>query len=219
MPESVSTASTAEKLVSHLKGFRNHLKPGEQAVMTMPAIWQREGGEGTQACDVVLTNQRLIGYIYKTFPRERLFFESIDLPALSQVSLQQRTYEPLFREILLSDNRQRIYVRAPRQKIEQLFKALRATMDGQTPTISAEEGEETGHSRISTIFERRAIHGQFEQSSLATTILFVGGIVLEIVGVLLWAATNSPSIGLPLCVAGFAAVTTGILNRRSKRKR
>jgi hypothetical protein len=210
MPE---TTSAANKLVSHLKGFRDHLKPDEQPVMTMPAIWQSAHGQGNQACDVVLTNQRLIGYIYKSFPRTYLFFESIDLPAISQVSLQQRTYEPIFREILVSDNRQQIYIRAPRQKIETLFKSLRAAVDGQTPDIAPANEQ----SRISTVFERRAIRAEFEQSPLGITILFVGGIIFEIIGVVLWASTSNPTIGLPLCFAGFVAVATAIMSRRSKR--
>ena len=50
-------------------------------------------------------------------------------------------------------------------------------------------------------------------------LLFIGGLVLEITGVLLWAATHSSQTGLPLCVAGFLSVFTTMMVRRQQFKR
>jgi len=47
-------------------------------------------------------------------------------------------------------------------------------------------------------------------------VLFVGGLLLEIIGVLAWSVTKSGQIGLPLCIAGFIAVFFATLTRRER---
>jgi hypothetical protein len=45
----------------------------------------------------------------------------------------------------------------------------------------------------------------------------VGGLLLEVVGVIIWLATQSAQTGLPLFFAGLVAVITSILVRRQNR--
>jgi len=61
------------------------------------------------------------------------------------------------------------------------------------------------------------MRASFERSSLAIVLLFVGGLILEIGGALLWRVTQSAQIGLPLCIAGFVAVATSIMIARQRR--
>src|SRR5260370_13512457 len=115
---------TAEKILSRLKGLRNHMQAGEVPVFTVPAIWDAGQGQRSMPCDVVITNQRIFGYVYVSFPRERLFLDALSLATIQAVSLRHKTYEPLFRELLVSDGHRRIYIRAPRQKIENWYAGL-----------------------------------------------------------------------------------------------
>ncbi len=68
-----SKTQPAGKILGRLKGLRNHMQADEVPFFTVPAIWDGGQGQRNMPCDVVLTNQRLFGYVYVSFPRERLF--------------------------------------------------------------------------------------------------------------------------------------------------
>jgi hypothetical protein len=210
--------ATADKLLKRLKGLRNHLQPGEEPLFTIPAIWDSGQEQRSMPCDVVLTNKRLFGYVYATFPRERLFLDALSLTAIKAVTLRQKTFEPVFRELLVSDGQRKVYIRAPRKKIESLYEALRSAMEQYAPKAQpALEHEETSNvNETAPSFGRQEIRTTFERSPLAIILLFIGGLILEIGGIVLWTATQSTQIGLPLIVAGIVAVITAILVRRQK---
>ena len=108
-----SRTGTAEKILNRLKGLRNNLQADEQPLFSMPAIW--DGGQGQRAtlCDIVVTNLRVFGYFYVSFPRERLFLDALPLKSLRAISLRQKSFEPIFRELLVSSDQRRVYIRAP----------------------------------------------------------------------------------------------------------
>lgn len=209
---------TAEKILARLKGLRNHMQAGEEPLFTVPAIWDSGQEQRSMPCDVVLTNQRLFGYVYVTFPRERLFLDALALTNIKTVTLRHKTFEPVFRELLVSEGQRKIYIRAPRQKIEKLYEALRSAIEQYAPdTQAALAEEEAGNiTQASPAYGRQEISTSFERSPLAITILFIGGILLEIGGVVLWAVTQSAQTGLPLIIAGLVAVITAILVRRQR---
>jgi len=235
-------------LPAHLRNLAPYLQTDEQIRLTIPGIWvvgrtsqqseQQQGQEeqGEQAnqsrsttCDIILTNQRLIGYTHIRFPRERLFLESFPLQALTVVSLRQKSHEPCFREVLVSDGQRRAYIRSSRQKIEQLYAALHplnensasnAPIEPETTTdedASETTTETTPSSQPAMVYGRQDIRRTFDQSPLGITVLFIGGLLLEILGVLLWSTTHSAQIGLPLCIAGFACVIAATTQRRRHR--
>lgn len=230
----------SNKLRTTIRGLTPHLQPDEQVRLTIPGIWvngrmpqqpeqQESQGQneqrGSSTCDIILTNQRLLGYAHIRFPRERLFLESFPLNTITAVSLRQKSYEPLFHELLISDGQRRAYIRSSRQKIEQLYAALRSTHE-YTPSNAAteptqqEDNAETppaASAQPTTIYGRQDVRRTFERSPLGVTLLFVGGLLLEIIGILLWAATQSIQIGLPLCIAGFVSVVTATVQRRRHR--
>ena len=210
--------ATADKLLKRLKGLRNHLQPGEEPIFTVPAIWDNGQAQRSMPCDVVLTNQRLFGYVYVTFPRERLFLDALSLTEIKAVTFRQKTFEPVFRELLVRDGQRKVYIRAPRKKIESLYEALRSAMEQYAPKAQpALEHKETSHIKeTAPSFGRQEIRTTFESSPLAIILLFIGGLILEIGGIVLWTATQSTQIGLPLIVAGIVAVITAILVRRQK---
>ena len=210
--------ATADKLLKQLKGLRNHLQPGEEPIFTVPAIWDNGQAQRSMPCDVVLTNQRLFGYVYVTFPRERLFLDALSLTEIKAVTFRQKTFEPVFRELLVRDGQRKVYIRAPRKKIESLYEALRSAMEQYAPKAQpAIEHEETSNvNETAPSFGRQEIRTTFESSPLAIILLFIGGLILEIGGIVLWTATQSTQIGLPLIVAGIVAVITAILVRRQK---
>jgi len=209
---------TADKILKHLKGLRNHLQPDEEPLFTVPAIWDSGQDQRSVPCDVVLTNKRLFGYVYVTFPRERLFLDTLTLTAIKVVTFRQKTFEPVFRELLVSDGQHKVYIRAPRKKLERLYEALQSALErygpNKQPTLPNEEPKHT--KETTTAFGRQEIRNTFERSPLAITLLFIGGLILEIGGVVLWTTTKSAPTGLPLIVAGFVAVITAILVRRQR---
>ncbi len=213
-----SKNGTTDKIIKHLKGLSSHLLPGEKPLFTVPAIWDSGQERGSVPCDVVVTNQRICGYYYVTFPRERLFLDSLNLAEIKAVTFRQKTFEPVFRELLVSDGQHKVYIRAPRKKLEGLYKALQSAIEGygasKQSTMQNEETEPTNET--GTAFGRQEIRTTFERSPLAITLLFIGGLVLEIGGVALWATTQSAPTGLPLIVAGFVAVLTAFLVRRQR---
>lgn len=234
----------SSKLSAHLRGLASHLQSDEQVSLNIPGIWvtgrttaSQQGGEQDEqaaqsrstTCDIILTNQRLLGYAHIRFPRERLFLESFSLNTLTAVSLRQKSYEPLFHELLVSDGQHRAYIRSSRPKIEQLYEALRAINTPVTADTTEPEGtshedapasipaSNNGSSQSSTAYGRQDIQRTFEQSPLGITVLFIGGLLLEILGIVLWGVTHSPQIGIPLCVAGFACVIAATTQRRRQR--
>ena len=209
---------TAEKIIRQLKGLNTHLLPGEKPLFTVPAIWDSGQDQRSVPCDVVLTNQRIFGYYYVTFPRERLFLDALHLTEIKAVTFRQKSFEPVFRELLVSDGRHRVYIRAPRKKLERLYEALQSALEHYgsdvQPVAQSEETEPTNET--TAVFGRQEIRTTFERSPMAITLLFIGGLVLEISGVVLWATTQSAPTGLPLVVAGFVAVITAFLVRRQR---
>ena len=213
--------TAAEKILRRFKGLRQRLQEDETPLFTIPAIW--DGGQESHgtACDIIVTNQRVFGYIYTTFPRERLFLDALPLASIRAVSLREKSFEPLFRELLVSSDRRKVYIRAPRQKIASLEAALRSVLaqdSAETPPNPA-----TGDPLLATtgrrppIYGKQDMRGTFERSPLAIVMLFVGGLLLEITGAALWIVSHSAQTGLPLCAAGFVAVVTSILLMRQRR--
>jgi hypothetical protein len=219
--------NTAEKIIANLKGLQQHLQIDEQPLLALPAIWDNGQQEGhSTACDVVLTNQRILGYYFVSFPRERLFLDTFTLSDITSVSLRQKKFEPLFRELLVSDGERKVYIRAPRQKIEILYAALRSAIADYVPAAQAAFTNEPASDldlsasqpapHPTPIYGRQEIRAPFETSILAMTLLFVGGVILEIIGVVLWNFSHSSATGLPLCIAGFLAVLVAIILRRQR---
>jgi len=212
---------SAEKILAGLKGFRDHLQEGEQPLLVTPAIWDASDEHGSTACDLVLTNQRLCGYYYVRFPRERLFLDTLALSAIATVSLRKKSFDTLFHEILVSDGQRNVYIRTSRSKSEALYQALRRASETSRPVgeslLLPEQGEEaTQESHHTPVYDRQEIRRPFESSPLAITLLFAGGMVLEIAGAFLWIATKSSAAGLPLCFAGLLAVFFAFMVRRQE---
>jgi len=220
MPAS-STIRTREKIYRRVKKLRDHMQPGEEPLLAVPAIWDNGQGQHSTPCEVIVTNQRLLGYYSVSFPRKRFFLDELSLAALTAVSLRQKTYEPIFRELLVRDNQRKIYIRAPRRYIEALFAALRVTTEEYTPTAQPafedQSKEDTTRRTSPLTYGRQDIRRSFERSPLAITLLFVGGIALEVLGFVLWGATQSAQIGIPLFIAGLVAVLTATFVKRQQR--
>ncbi len=233
-----TNSDKAEKILAQIKGLRAHLQPGEEPITSMPGIWDGEQQLHSETCDVVITNQRLIGYYFRSFPREKLFFDALTLAAISNVTLRQKTHSPIFHELLVSEGQRKVFIRAPRQKIEELYNMLRsATSNGAVPLLPASEDigtddptamtstissketaddDTTDTAQPAPIYGRQDIRTPFEVSPLAIVILFVGGVLLELIGAYLWNLTASAQIGMPLCIAGFIAVIMAFVVRRQK---
>jgi hypothetical protein len=213
-----SKNGTADKIIRRLKGLRTHLLLDEEPIFSVPAIWDSGQEQRSVPCDVVVTNQRIFGYYYVTFPRERLFMDALNLAEIKAVTFRQKTFEPVFRELFVSDGQYKVYIRAPRKKLERLYKALQSAMEiygpNTQPAIQSEEMKSTNETTAA--FGKQEIRTTFERSPLAITLLFIGGLVLEIGGIVLWTTTQSAPTGLPLIFAGFVAVITAILVRRHR---
>jgi hypothetical protein len=194
------------------------LQPDEEPLFTVPAIWDSGQEQGIVPCDVVLTNQRIFGYYYVIFPRERLFLDALTLTEIKHVTFRQKSFEPVFRELLVTDGQRKVYIRAPRKKIERLYEALQSAMErfGSNTQSTAQREETKPTNETTAAFGRQEIRTTFERSPLAITLLFTGGLVLEIGGIVLWTTTQSAPTGLPLIVAGFVAVITAFLVRRRR---
>ena len=216
------TSKNAQKILSQSKGLSQQLQTGEEPVLSIPAIWGSNERSHSEACDVILTDQRLIGFYYKSFPREFVFFEALDLSAITHVTLRQKTYQPVFREIVVSQGMHKVSIRTPRQKSEVLYAALctvtsaRHRSGEQQATSQSSEVSVTTDTLPAPVYGREDVRTAFDTSPLAIVLLFVGGIVLEIVGVILWSVTQNSQIGLPLCMAGFVAICVAILQARQR---
>jgi len=213
-----SKNGTADKISRNLKGLREHLQLDEEPLFTVPAIWDSGQDQRSVPCDVVLTNKRLFGYVYVTHPRERLFLDALNLTAIKAVTFRQKTFEPIFRELLVSDGQHKVYIRAPRKKLERLYEALQSAMEryGLNKQTVLQSEVTKPINETNTTFGRQDIRTTFERSPLAITLLFIGGLILEIGGIILWSTTKSAPTGFPLIVAGFVAVITAFLVRRQK---
>lgn len=202
------------------------MQPGEEPLLKVPAIWDNGQAHYSKPCDVIVTNERLIGFELVTFPRERLFLEDFPLSSITSVTLRHKTFEPLFRELAISGDKRRVVIRAPRRLIETLYTGIRSATEQYTPTArpdfadeQADETDETQKTRQSpsaTVYGRQDIRTTFERSPLAIVLLFVGGIVLELIGIAGWLLTGSIQVGAPLFVAGLLAVIVATLVRRQR---
>ena len=220
--------ATAERILARTKGLSGYLEEGEEPVLALPAIWDNGENSHSTPCDIIVTNRRVIGFYYRSFPRERVFIDSLRLTELSSVTWREKSYEPVFREILLSDGKRKVYVRTARQKSEELYAALRTATGNDVADRQEVNGdrEEEAKDQASfqnvesstTIYGRQDVKRAFDTSTLAILLLFVGGIILEIIGVILWITTGSAQTGIPLFVAGFLAVIAAILVRRQQRR-
>ncbi|EFH89668.1 hypothetical protein [Ktedonobacter racemifer] len=197
------------------KNIQQHLQEGEVVLFSAPGFWDNGEVNYSTACELVLTNQRIIGYYTKSFPREHLFLDSLPLANLTQVSLRQKNYEPLFRELLVSDGTRKIYMRTSRRHIERLYALLSETTGKSEDATQDTATEDSSTPHESPSYARQKVRTSFESSSLGITVLFVGGLLLEIIGVVLW-RTQGAAIGTPLCIAGLVAVTTALLVRRQR---
>jgi hypothetical protein len=209
-------ATVAEKILANLKGLRNHLQEDEQPLATIPGIWDAGQGSASTTCDIVLTNQRLFGYYFVSFPRERLFLDALPLSSITGVSLRKKSFEPLFRELQINAGPRTVYVRTSRQKIEELYSALRSAIETPATSSTLEAAPEEQENSPAPVYERQEVRGPFETSLLGITILFVGGLILEIIGIMLWMRTGSAAMGLPLCFAGLLAVFFAIRTGRQR---
>ena len=223
----MSTAQTgqnersAQKILARTKGLRQRMQPNEMPLLKVPAIWDNGQTHYSKPCNVIVTNIRLMGYEFVTFPRERLFLEEFPLISISSVTLRHKTYEPIFRELAVSDGEHKVYIRAPRKQIEALYTALRLateqyTAAAQTDFEDEQAGEREERPRAAPVYGRLDIRTTFEQSPLAIVLLFVGGLVLELIGVAGWLLTGNVQVGIPLFIAGFLAVVVATLVRRQR---
>ncbi len=215
---------TAEIILRKVKHLRDHLLPGEIPLLAVPAIWESGKEQHSTPCDVIVTNQRLLGYYAVDFPRKRFFLEELTLSTITAVTLRHKTYEPLFRELMVSNAQRKIYIRTSRSNIESLYAALHSATKQHTsaaPTTPDEtlpEQQTPVTTPASSVFGRQDIRTTFSQSPLAIVLLFVGGLALEIIAFGLWLATQSTPVALPLFVAGLVAVLTAIIVSRQRQK-
>ena len=216
-------AGNAERIIARTKGLARHLQEGEQPLFSVPAFWDSGAEQTRTACDVIVTNQRIFGYYYRQFPRERLFLDALDLAQIKTATWREKDFEPVFREIRINDGTRTVYIRAPRKKCEALYKELRSVLTQPVAEQNEESdegaGEQADASALETaansvVYERQEVHREFNTSPLAVWLLFVGGVILEVIGVLLWSGTQSIATGLPLFFAGFVAVAIGFMVRR-----
>jgi hypothetical protein len=228
MPDTASAA--ANKIFQRLRGLRAQMQTNEEPILALPAIWDSGNNNHSTACDVVVTNQRLLGYYYRSFPRERVFIETMDLRDIDTVVWRKKNYEPVFREIMVGDSVHKIYIRTPQQKSVLLYDTLHMLTEHNSQAdkqneVSLETGSDeqiAEQEQVQASEQRAPIYGReevvrpFERTPLAGALLIVGGILLEIIGIVLLYTTNSISISIPLFIAGFVAVGASFLSRLAK---
>lgn len=217
-------SASAEKILGRLKGLHKQLRDGEIPLYSIPVIWENVREQQSQACDLVLTNQRLFGYIYVTFPRERLFLDGLELACIKIVSFRQKNFEAIFRELLVSDGEKKVYIRATHKKIEDAYATLRAAIKEYTSIALpvsenpiAEQTVQKQEVHPMPVYGKQEIRQPLERSPQGIALLFVSGILLEVIGALIWVVTGSGQIGGPLCLAGLVAVVIAILALRQLR--
>ena len=131
-----------------------------------------------------------------------------------------------FSELAISDGERKVLIRATRRLIETLYTGIRSATEQYTPTAhpdfeneetkGAQEAKEPQQAAPATVYGRQDIRTAFEHSSLAIVLLFVGGIVLELIGVVVWLLTGNSQAGVPLFIAGLLAVIVATLVRRQR---
>lgn len=219
--QTTSSARDAQKILRRVKGLREQMQPGEEPVLSAAGIWDSGKEQRSTPCEVIVTNRRLLGfYTSRISPRSRLFLEQIDLANITAVSLRQKTYEPIFRELMVSEGKRKVYIRAPRRIIEAMYAALQTAI-GQVERKApvAFEGEPRQKltpdaAPSAPVYGRQDVRTTFEGSPLAIILLFVGGLVIEVAGFALWGITGSVQVGVPLFFAGLVAVITAMILRR-----
>ncbi|MFL5625712.1 MAG: hypothetical protein ACJ788_08980 [Ktedonobacteraceae bacterium] len=212
---------TAEKIYRRVKRLREHMQIDEEPLLAVPAIWDSGKEEHSTPCEVIVTNQRLMGYYSVQFPRKRVFLEAMQLARVTSVTLRNKAFEPIFRELLVSEGAREIYIRAPRRYIEALYAALRLATEQYTPAIPVAFADEQAQQEQTVVprdpvYRRQNVDNTFERSPLAITLLFVGGLVLEIIGFVMWGTTHTLQVGLPLFIAGLVAVLAATFIRRQR---
>src|SRR2546421_2900677 len=222
-PNDSKQTRTAAKILRRVKHLRDHMLPGEIPLLAVPAIWDSGKEQRTTPCEVIVTNQRLLGYYAVDFPRQRRFLEDRSLAAIISVTLRHKTYEPLFRELMVNTGQSKLYIRAPRRQIEALYAALRSATEQYVPAASttfentpANEEVQPAATPPTSVYGRQDIRTPFSGSPLAIALLFVGGLVIEVIGFGLWMMTQSLQAGLPLFIAGLVAVLTATFLRRQR---
>jgi hypothetical protein len=218
----MASITTSQKILARMKGLQAQMREGEQPLFTIPVIWENAMEKQTSACDLVLTNQRVFGYIFTSFPRERLFLDALELDSIKAVSIRQKNFDAVFRELFVSDGTKKIYLRATRKKIEDAYTALQATIGKPVQVVQSdvqvtESEPQQAESSPATIFGRQEVKQTLERSPMGITLLLAGGLLLEIIGVLAWAVTGEAQTGLPLCIAGVVAVVVATIARRQLR--
>src|SRR5947209_2787670 len=108
-PNDSKQTRTAEKILKKAKHLQGSMQPGELPLLAVAAIWDSGKEQRTTPCEVIVTNQRLIGYYAVDFPRQRRFLEERSLSTIISVTLRHKTYEPLFRELMVSDGHSKLY--------------------------------------------------------------------------------------------------------------
>lgn len=206
----------AQKILARTKGLRRYIEPDEEPLLKVPAIWDNGQTHHSKPCNVIVTSSRLMGFDLVTFPRERLYLEDFPLTAISSVTLRHKTYEPLFRELVVSDGERKVYIRAPRKHIEALYATLRFVTEYHDYIGEDGQAVEAPPTTPTPIYGRQDIHTTFERSPLAIVLLFVGGLILELIGIAGWLLTGNIQVGIPLFIAGFLAVVVATLVRRQR---
>lgn len=186
-------------------------------MINIPGIWENGQQNNNTACDIVLTNQRLLGYYKVSFPRERLFLDALPLSTILTVVLHPKK-DPVFRELLVGTADQKVYIRSSRPKIEVLNTALQSAIKQNVSNASTRfetAGAEQQRPQSLTR-ERPGMRQPMQSSPLNITLLFTGGLFLEVLGILLWSGTHSAQIGLPLVIAGFVSWLAAMFLRKKR---
>ena len=63
---------TAEKILRSVKLLRDYMLPDEIPLLNVPAIWDSGKEQRSTPCDVIVTNQRLLGYYSVIRPRQQV---------------------------------------------------------------------------------------------------------------------------------------------------
>lgn len=212
----------AKKILTRIKGLAGHLEEGETPLQNLPAIWDGAQKAHSETCEVIITNKRIIGYYYRSFPREKLFLDALNLEDITQIARQPRSYSPIFQQLEISTSQRKIYIRAPHQQIALLCQALEEATNLPLQELKATEKAKVAKTSLkpasseTKTTEPKRI--SFEESPLGITLLFAGGIILEFLGLWAWTSTNSSAVGMPICIAGFVAVAAAIFIRRQQRQ-
>ncbi|WP_376795065.1 TRIC cation channel family protein [Thermogemmatispora sp.] len=219
---SASQAGAARRILRRFRGLQAHLQPGEEPLGSRPVIWHSQE-HGAVACDVILTNRRLLGYYQTRFPRSRLFLEAIPLQEITSLTQRIPQSKSLLHELLIISGQGQVLLRAPRRSIEQLCEAIRLLKEGASQEREAASssavaagGEEEPEREPPLRLARQQLVGSAERSPAAIAAIFACGLILEIIAVFLWATTGSLATSLPPFGAGLLAVLTAILVYRQR---